>query len=139
MTDLPVSRLIAVLTGWSEARGEGDPGMEAVAHAIVNRHGAGKWYSGRTLAECCLIPFAFSCWNAKDPNRVAASRLTGGEPILADIDGYLADALGGTADDPTGGSTHYIDCSIDPSTVPWAAIATKTTTIGRLTFYKNVN
>lgn len=132
-----ISRLIAVLTVWCESRGEGEAGMQAVSHAIANRHHAGKWYSGKTLAECCLIPLAFSCWNAHDPNRIAMSRLTGDEPILADIDGYLADALNGFSDDPTYGATHYHDTSIKPP--PWALAAVRTATIGRLTFYSHVN
>jgi len=131
-----ISRLIAALTVWMEARGEGEGGMAAVAWALVNRHNAGKWFSGKTLAECCLIPFAFSCWNTRDPNRVAASRLTGDETILAEIDGYLADALAGDGNDPTGGATHYIDRSIAPP--EWARLAMHTATIGRITFYKNV-
>ena len=132
-----ISRHIAVLTVWMEARGEGEAGMQAVAHAIVNRHRADRWYSGSTLAECCLIPLAFSCWNAHDRNRLAMSRLSGSESILQDIDGYLADALNGDADDPTNGATHYIDSSIP---LPlWAQQATKTARIGRLTFFTNVN
>ncbi len=132
---LDVSRTFAVLTVWMEARGEGEAGMRAVSHAIVNRHRADRWYSGQTLAECCLLPIMFSCWNAHDKNRLAMSRLRGDEQILQEIDGYLADALAGE-DDPTQGATHYIDCSIQPP--PWAQQATKTVTIGRLTFYTNV-
>lgn len=137
MTSIDISRFIAVLTVWMEARGEGEAGMTAVAWALANRHAAGKWYSGKTLAECCLVPFAFSCWNSKDPNRKEVAQMRGDEQIIVDIDGYLGDAVSGLGDDPTYGATHYIDSSISPP--DWAQQATKTITIGRLTFYKNVN
>lgn len=137
MAPLDISRFIATLTVWMEARGEGEAGMTAVAWAIANRHAAGKWYSGKTLAECCLMKFAFSCWNATDPNRIAMAHMVGDEQIFADIDGYLADAVSGLGDDPTFGATHYIDRSIKPP--EWAKMAIQTATIGRLTFYRNVN
>lgn len=137
MLALDISRFIAALTVWMEARGEGEDGMIAVAWALANRHAAGKWFSGKTLAETCLMKFAFSCWNTLDPNRLAMSRMVGDEQIFVDIDGYLGDAVSGIGEDPTFGATHYIDKSISPP--PWATQATKTVTIGRLTFYKNVN
>lgn len=137
MNKLDISRSLAIFTVWMEARGEGEVGMIAVAWAIANRHAAGKWYSGKTLAECCLMSFAFSCWNAKDPNRIALARMKGDEQIFVDIDGYLGDAVSGLGDDPTYGATHYIDSSIEPP--EWAKLAFRTVTIGRLTFYKNVN
>lgn len=137
MNDRDISRHIAALTVWMEARGEGEAGLVAVSWALVNRHRAGKWFSGRTLAECCLMPWAFSCWNTSDVNRKAMSRMIGDEPVFTEIDGYLADALNGTGDDPTHGATHYFDRSIKPP--EWAKHGTKTSTIGRLTFYKNIN
>lgn len=137
MNDRDISRHIAALTVWMEARGEGEAGMIAVAWALVNRHRAGKWFSGRTLAECCLKPYAFSCWNTPDPNRIAMARMVGDEPIFAEIDGYLADALNGLGIDPTRGATHYFDRSIKPP--EWALQGIRTATIGRLSFYRNVN
>lgn len=134
---MDVSRDIAKMTVFMEASGEGACGLEAVSWCIVNRHRAEKSFSGKTLAECCLRPLQFSCWNTLDPNRVRVSRMVGDEEIFQDIDGYLSDALNNQGDDPTDGATHYIDSSISPP--GWASAATKTATIGRLTFYKNVN
>lgn len=46
-------------TLWLEARGEGCDGIRAVASVIGNR--AKK--SGKTMAQECLRPKQFSCWN----------------------------------------------------------------------------
>lgn len=134
---LDINILIPVLTIWMEARGEGPDGMQAVAWSLINRHAAGKWYSGKTLADTCIVPFAFSCWNTGDPNRRAAMQLSGNEQILSDIAGYLQNAITGSVDDPTNGATHYIDNSIMPPA--WAQEATQCAQIGRLIFYKGVS
>lgn len=134
---MDISRSIACQTVFMESRGEGPDGMRAVSWCLVNRHIAEKWFSGKTLAECCLIAYQFSCWNSTDHNRIAMARMVGDEQIFQDIDGYLGDALNADGDDPTDGATHYIDSSITPPA--WANQAIKTATIGRLTFYKNVS
>lgn len=58
---------ILARTIWGEARGEGQLGMEAVAAVIVNRVFDPRWPD--TIAEVCLQPKQFSCWNKDDPNR----------------------------------------------------------------------
>ena len=57
----------AIRTIWGEARGEGEPGMTAVAHVLLNRLKDGRW--GTALGSVCLAPYQFSCWNIGDPNR----------------------------------------------------------------------
>lgn len=66
---------ILARTLWAEARGEGMPGMIAVAHVVLNRVKAGKWYGRKvsgyddhTIAAVCRKPWQFSCWNDGDPN-----------------------------------------------------------------------
>lgn len=63
---------IMARTLYGEARGEyvqvGVAALMAVANVIVNRFKGRKKY-GKTLAEVCLKPRQFSCWNEGDPNR----------------------------------------------------------------------
>lgn len=129
---------IAARTVWMESRGEGAQGMIACAWAIVNRHNAGKWYSGHTLAECCLIGYQFSSWNSTDPNRIEMARLDDGDALLQECRSYILDALSNEGADPTEGATNYYSTDIIlPPT--WAASATFTVQIGKTKFFKHVN
>lgn len=71
---------IAIRTLWGEARGEPDDGIRAVAHALLNRVADGRW--GKTLAQVCLWPSQFSCWNVADPNRMKILGLDDIDPDL---------------------------------------------------------
>lgn len=55
-------------TMWGEARGEMEAGMAAVAHVVLNRRDARRWW-GATVEAVCHKPFQFSCWNEGDANR----------------------------------------------------------------------
>ncbi|HZZ81618.1 MAG TPA: cell wall hydrolase [Gemmataceae bacterium] len=127
---------MAARTCWMESRGEGQAGMQAVAWAIVNRHDKGKWYSGHTIAECCLMPFQFSCWNTNDVNRVEVARLPDNDTVLDMCRHYVQAAMLYAGPDPTDGATHYV-----ADTIPlpdWAAKATQTAHIGNHLFFKDV-
>ncbi len=135
---------IAARTVYGEARGEARITQLGVAWTIMNRYRAGKWYSGQTLAECCAMHAAgnkygqFSCWNSFDPNYVEMFRVDESDPILMQCRGCVAETIHGLPqdDDPTFGATHYANLNIcNPG---WIANATKTATIGKLTFFKNV-
>ena len=56
-----------------EAENQGQRGMEAVAHVVLNRLEVSKYkktfWWGNTIEEICLHPKQFSCWNYSDPNR----------------------------------------------------------------------
>src|SRR5262249_25685887 len=56
-------------TAWAEARSEGELGMRAVAHVMVNRVGD---RFGDDLQTVILAPKQFSAWNLGDPNRPLA-------------------------------------------------------------------
>jgi spore germination cell wall hydrolase CwlJ-like protein len=63
---------ICARTLYGEARGEfkdnGPAALIAVANVIMNRYQrVGKY--GKTIADVCLKPSQFSCWNQNDPNR----------------------------------------------------------------------
>lgn len=98
---------IAARTVWDEARGEGDDGMVAVASAIINRFRAGKWFSGKTLAECCLMPGAFSCWNTGDPNLPQGLHVPESDDLLDFCREAVRGAIEDRGPDPTNGATHY--------------------------------
>ena len=127
---------IAARTVWAEARGEGELGMRAVAWAIVNRHDVGKWFSGETLAECCLMKYQFSCWLAHDPNYTLIARLPDDDRTLDECRGFIQAAMLAAGDDPTEGATHY--ANLDVCSPAWAANATVTVKIGHHKFFKGV-
>lgn len=127
---------IAARTLWMEARGEPSEGRRAVAHAILNRHLAGRWYSGATLAECCLLPAQFSSWNTADPNRREMARLREDDPLLAECRATVEAALDGSTPDPTGGATHYYGAGV--SEPAWVAGRQPSAIIGRHRFYAGI-
>lgn len=127
---------IAARTVWMEARGEPPEGRHAVAHAILNRHLAGRWYSGATLVECCLLPAQFSCWNTTDSNRREMARLSDDDALLAECRAAVEAALDGSSPDSTGGATHYYAAgSPEPA---WTAGRQPSAIIGRHRFYAGI-
>ena len=115
-------------------------GQIAVAWTIRNRVNDGKtksWW-GEGYAGVCLKAWQFSCLNKNDPN---FSYLSGAKPIPA---GQYAQALkaadqviSGTAQDPTGGATHYYATTM-PKAPDWAAKAKQTLKLGHHVFFKDV-
>ncbi len=126
-------------TVWGEARSEGEAGMRAVAHVMVNRIGE---RFGEDLATVILAPKQFSVWNRGDPNR----RLVLG--LVRDPDRYVTDAaqweaaqriarevLSGQSVDPTGGALFYHTRAVRPR---WARYGVGRQTIGAHIFYADV-
>lgn len=130
-------REIAARTVWMEARGEGHDGIQAVACVIVNRVRAGRWFSGRTMAECVLLEYQFSCWNTDDPNRRQMALLADNDSLLEDCRLAISGALAGSVPDPTHGATHYYDGRMKEKPA-WAAHATPTADIGHHLFFAGV-
>lgn len=136
-------------TCFGEARDTGPDGIAAQAWSMVNRHAAGRWYSGANYAAMCLLAIdprypQFDCWLSHDAH---------GKPIADwvatvttdDTDGTMQQclravlaALSGAPPDTTGGATHYFDTSIEAP--PWTAPpAIFTKQVGTLRFYRNVD
>ena len=127
----------AARTVWGEARGEPFLGKVAVAHVLLNRQRAGRWFSGDSLSSTCLKSKQFSCWNTNDPNLSKMEKVTLDDSSFQDC--MLATLLAalGREPDPTLGATHYHACYID---IPkWARSGEKTRVIGRHIFYKGVD
>lgn len=93
-------------TLYGEARGETLEGLLGVAWVVCNRVLADSWY-GDTVAEVCLKPLQFSCWNADDPNLPLLKKVDVTVPAFARCYGAAALVLSGEFADHTGGATNY--------------------------------
>lgn len=127
---------ILARTLWGEARGEGAAGMQAVASVVLNRARRGGWW-GAGVAEVCLKPRQFSCWNEDDPNREKVAGATPPPcPRFAVARRIACRAVCGVMEDLTGGATHYHAAGAQPY---WAEGRTPCAVIGRHVFYRIVN
>jgi N-acetylmuramoyl-L-alanine amidase len=133
--------LIVATTAFCEASGEGAEGIRAVCWSIVNRHRAGKWFSGKTLAGCCIIASQFSSWNTGDPNRRRALETPLSDPIMSLCVKEAEDAIAGASEDPTHGATHYFNPNAVSAIPAWAVDGSGAQITGRIgnhVFLKNV-
>ena len=130
-------RLLAA-TAWAEARSEGEDGMRAVAHVIVNRVG-GRF--GESVEDVIRAPWQFSAWNRGDPNRPLAQNperyATGGVNLETwEIAQRVArEVLSGQSIDPTEGALFYHTRAIQPW---WSRYGQGRREIGAHVFYRDV-
>jgi N-acetylmuramoyl-L-alanine amidase len=130
-------RLLAA-TAWGEARSEGEGGMRAVAHVMVNRIGD---RFGEDLSTVILSPKQFSVWNRNDPNRRLVLNLVRDPERYArdgewDVAERIArEVLSGQSVDPTGGALFYHTRAVRPR---WAPHGVGRQTIGAHVFYADV-
>ena len=125
-------------TLWGEARGEGVPGMEAVANVILNRvkcadEKGGKFWWGGNIIQVCQKPYQFSCWNRSDPNFRKLQAVDEKDLYFATALRIARRAAAGTIEDSTNNATHYHARGIDPY---WARGETPVAAIGNHIFYK---
>ena len=107
MTEADRDLMMLVLVAFAEASDQGQDGIRAQIHSALNRHRSKRWYSGRTLAETLMMPYAYSAMNTDDPNRRRCMREAFDSPAMQLCQGEAVAALGGATEDPTGGATHY--------------------------------
>ncbi len=130
-------RLLAA-TVWGEARSEGEDGMRAVAHVMVNRVGE---RFGEDLPTVILSPKQFSVWNRGDPNRRIVQNLARDPSAIATDEEWLAaeriarEVLSGQSVDPTGGALFYHTRAVRPR---WARVGQGRQVIGQHIFYADV-
>lgn len=123
---------ILARTLWSEARGEGSQGMQAVANVIMNRAANPKWW-GISPRSVCLHPWQFSCWNQNDPNRAKMLAVTAADLQFAEALEIAAAAIAGTLPDITSRATSYYAAG---SPMPrWAIHQKPCATIGHHLFF----
>ncbi len=136
---------IMAKTIYGEARGEGAEGMEAVALVIINRFNARKWFTGyRTeygvkipgIAETCLKPRQFSCWNEKDPNYRLLQKVDENDPVFAECLHLAARAIGGLLVDFTNNATFYHTRAVRPK---WSAHKSPCYEVGNHLFYNDID
>ena len=130
-------RLLAA-TVWGEARSEGEGGMRAVAHVMVNRIGP---RFGEDLSTVILSPKQFSVWNRNDPNRRIVQNLARDPSSVATDPEWLVaervsrEVLSGQSVDPTSGALFYHTRGVRPR---WARIGQGRQTLGQHIFYADV-
>lgn len=125
-------------TAWAEARSEGELGMRAVAHVMVNRIGA---RFGEDLQTVILAPKQFSAWNLGDPNRPLAQHperyATGGLDKVTWVAAQeiAREVLSGQSIDPTGGALFYHTRAVHPA---WDRFGKGRLIIGAHVFFHDV-
>lgn len=130
-------RLLAA-TMWAEARSEGEDGMRAVGHVMLNRVGD---RFGEDLRTVILAPKQFSAWNRGDPNRPLAMNpdryATGGTSLETwnAAQRIAREVLMRTSVDPTGGALFYHTRAIRPT---WSRHGQGRQVIGEHIFYRDV-
>jgi Cell Wall Hydrolase len=134
----PAELHLLAATTWAEARSEGEDGMRAVAHVIVNRVGA---RFGDSLRNVILSPKQFSAWNLGDPNRALAQNperyaRDGADKASWETAQEVAyEVLAHQSTDPTNGALFYHTRAINPY---WSRFGQGRTVIGAHVFYRNV-
>jgi len=107
----PYQRDILVKTILGEARGEGDVGMAAVAHNILNRANSGKYPSDP--AKVALQPNQYSAWNKGEGGNNPSQFKPGTSQY--ERAAQIVDAVAtGQIPDMTGGAVMYHSKSINP-------------------------
>jgi hypothetical protein len=130
-------RLVAA-TAWGEARSEGEEGMRAVAHVIVNR--VGDRFGG-DIESVVRSPWQFSVWNRRDPNRRRVENPEAYATEGAELESWetaqrvAREVLSGQSADPTNGALFYHTTAIRPW---WARFGQGRRVIGAHVFYADV-
>ena len=115
-----------------EAANQGEQGELCVAFVLVNRLKRGRY--GTTLADVCLAPNQFSCWNTSEPTRRLLARASEEDTALVRAQEALAQARSGSVSDPTQGAVlYYADYMTRPPA--WAARSKFTVKVGRHLFF----
>ena len=124
-------------TIWGEARGEGEPGMRAVAAVVMNRlkisREKGRYWWGNSIIQICQKPFQFSCWNKNDVNYRRILGVDVSDPVFAQAQNIARLTIEGHLPDPTDGATHYHAAGATPH---WAETEKPVASIGHHIFYK---
>ena len=121
-------------TLWGEARGEGEEGMLAVGHVILNRVARGGWWGG-TVYEVCRKPYQFSCWNTGDPNRLEMTTLDLEDVSMRECHWAALTVILGKHADNTEGSCHYHTHGVQPD---WSKGLRPVKWIGNHLFFNDV-
>lgn len=129
-------------TIYGEARGEysrADGGLAAliaVGNVVMNRFTHPRQRYGKSVTEICQRPYQFSCWNARDPNRLLIEAVYPGDNKTFDVCLEVAEkVITGTWPDLTQGANHYHTVLLTPEPA-WALGKRPMGRIGQHLFYK---
>ena len=129
-------------TIWGEARNQGEDGMRAVGHVIVNRANSGLKEFPSSVKGVATQRHQFSAWNHNDPNARKMQHVDDLDPNGDDYKAYqtayqvAGDILNGNDADNTDGALYYHTTAVHPR---WARNADPIKKIASHIFYKNVN
>ncbi|MDR0678507.1 MAG: cell wall hydrolase [Holosporaceae bacterium] len=125
---------ILARTLYGEGRGElykfGMASLIAIANVVVNRKS--KDFA-KTVADVCLAPYQFSCWNLKDINYEKIKNVTEKNPIFKTCIQIAENILLEKWPDITDGCDHYHERTIKPF---WAAYLEPKRIFGSHYFYE---
>lgn len=126
-------------TIYGEARGESISGQEAIASVVLNRVALskrkGKYWWGNTIADVCLYPQQFSCWNKDDPNRKIIKEVDDSDIGFCICKRIALRATSGLLEDKTLGATHYHTRNVRPK---WSVGKIPCAEIGSHIFYNDI-
>ena len=127
--------VLLALCNWREARGESLDAKTAQAWTVRNRVMNPGWW-GNDWVSVILHFEQYSAFNANDPNATKWPSTT--DRAWVDCLTAAGIAWAATSDDPTAGSTHYFDKSLDMHPPTWATDGSMThvTDIGSFRFYR---
>lgn len=128
---------ILAKTIYGEARGElnnfGLAPLIAVGNVVLNRL---RKNFANSIAEVCLAPYQFSCWNRKDPNYEKLKNLDESSTIFKTCLKVSKNLIEEKWPDLTDGCDHYHEKSIKPY---WAGQLTPKRIFGNHLFYSLKN
>lgn len=132
---------IMARTLYGEARNGGEIDMRGVAEVIMRRYRLrkdGKGYptfGSGSIANICLAPYQFSCWNKDDPNRAIIMAVQSGNSIFDRCMNIAAQYIEGKSfTDVTNGADHYYAEYLKPPT--WAVGKKPVARIGAHLFFR---
>jgi spore germination cell wall hydrolase CwlJ-like protein len=121
-------------TIFGEGRGElykfGIASLIAIANVIVNRKNKNF---AKTIAEVCLAPHQFSCWNKNDPNCIKVSNVSPKDSVFKICAEVAENVLSGKWPDLTDGCDHYHEKTVKPF---WTAYREPKRIFGSHCFYE---
>lgn len=126
--------LLGICT-WREAQNQPRVAQVGQAWSVRNRvDRPGFWDWGDSYASVILKPFQYSSFNHNDPNALKIPADT--DPSWIQCLAIAQDVYQGISEDPTSGSTHYFDSSLDANPPAWAAKMEHVIDLGQLRFYR---
>lgn len=126
--------LLALCT-WREAQDQPKVAQIGQAWSVRNRvDRPGFWDWGDSYSSVILKPLQYSSFNHNDPNatKIPMAKWASWQQCLA----IAQDVYQGLSADPTDGSTHYFDSSLDGNPPEWAAKMEHVIDLGNFRFYR---